>query len=86
MHAYIYCYDIFQTDSLILRLASLFFLFLMIVNMGNADINIRAFEPWKLIIYERINKVPAVLKTAWKSNKTELMLLEFLLTSWHYST
>lgn len=65
--------------------ASLFFLF-PIVSLGDADINICAFEPWKLIIYERINKVglPVVLRTAWKRNKTELMILKFLLTSWHY--
>lgn len=56
----------------------------LLFNTEPADINIWAFEPWKLIIYERIDKVPVVLKAAWKSNKTELMLLEFLLTSWHY--
>lgn len=58
-----------------------FYLSLVIVNMDNSDINIWAFEPWKLIIYEGINKVPVMLKTAWKSNKTDLMLLQFLLTS-----
>lgn len=83
MHAYKYSSDTFQTDPLTVCLASLFSFFLMIVNMENADINIWAFEPWKLIIYERINKASVVLKTAWKRNKTELMLLEFLLTSWH---
>lgn len=83
-HPYIHCSDTFQTDSLTVCLAPLSLLFVLIVHTKNEDINIWAFEPWKLIIYERINKVPVVLKTAWKSIKTELMLLEFRLTSWHY--
>lgn len=83
MHTYsIVLWDF--SDNLIYCMSCFsFFLFLATVNTKNADINIWAFEPWKLIIYERINKVPVVLKTAWKSNKTELILLEFLLTSWH---
>ena len=37
--------DTFQTDSLTVRLASMSFLFLLIVNIENAEITVWAFEP-----------------------------------------